>query len=552
MTVTISPLDLLLDTQNPRFVILHSKEQADIRKYLLTFEDVNQLATAINDYGSLLPGERIVAIREEGRLIVVEGNRRACSLQLLLSRDLIPDGFGHKIPIASDNLVHNCQIIEVDVLPNRDAAIGLMSRRHIEGVKQWKPIAKKQFFASNWLAGRSVQNLSKITGIREGEIKEDIRDYKLFLSAYDVYRRYHPEFTGDIINLKIDPFWRIFKAKFVLPGNHTKVSPVEALKITYDDNFNTVSAMDEGIFNQIVQMVFEDSIITERVNTRNTLIDVEGILPLLESITHNSGVSGNPGTNAGDGNTGTSGTLGPNGRRNDTNVGGTPGSNTGGSDTGTGGTSGSNAGSNNINTGGTPGSNTGGSGTGAGGASGPSARSGNAGVGGPIPGGPEPVSFFGVISWRGKLDPTNANHQGLITPLYELYRFSIANCGRQKAYKVFPIAAGMILRTVYEQALRMRLIQVNLWGNYSRTLRNGAFPTLKGIEDFINQGINKATVLPQQAMVLAYDRVIAATHREFLNANIHYPGNIRVTSDSLEGIAAGGMLFLIQAIIDLA
>lgn len=52
-------------------------------------------------------------------------------------------------------------------------------------------------------------------------------------------------------------------------------------------------------------------------------------------------------------------------------------------------------------------------------------------------------------------------------------------------------------------------------------------------------------------MVLTYDRVIAATHRDFLNANIHYPGNINVTAASLEAIAAGGMFALIQGIINL-
>lgn len=48
MAVTISPLDLALDAENPRFVILASREQEDIRKYLVTYEDVCQLATAIN------------------------------------------------------------------------------------------------------------------------------------------------------------------------------------------------------------------------------------------------------------------------------------------------------------------------------------------------------------------------------------------------------------------------------------------------------------------------------------------------------------------------
>lgn len=129
MSVTLSPLELMLDTENPRFVILNSRDQADIRRYLVTYEDVCQLATAINEYGSLLPGERIVVLREDNRYVVVEGNRRTCSLQLLLSRDLIPDGFVHRIPHTSDKILENCGSIEVDVLPDRNAALELMSKR---------------------------------------------------------------------------------------------------------------------------------------------------------------------------------------------------------------------------------------------------------------------------------------------------------------------------------------------------------------------------------------------------------------------------------------
>lgn len=71
------------------------------------------------------------------------------------------------------------------------------------------------------------------------------------------------------------------------------------------------------------------------------------------------------------------------------------------------------------------------------------------------------------------------------------------------------------------------------------------------MEDFINAGANKTTVFPEHDMVLIYDRVIAATHRDSLNANIHQPGNINVTATFLEAIAAGGMFALIQGIINL-
>lgn len=187
MAIAISPLDLLLDTENPRFVILQSREQADIRKYLVTYEDVCQLATDINTYGRLLPGERIVALHEGDKYVVVEGNRRTCSLQMLLNRELIPDGFAHRIPHTSASILTNCSNIEVDILSDRNSALELMTKRHIDGVKQWKPLAKKQFFAANYKngQGQSIHDLSRITGVREGDIKEDIRDYKFFYSVYE-------------------------------------------------------------------------------------------------------------------------------------------------------------------------------------------------------------------------------------------------------------------------------------------------------------------------------------------------------------------------------
>lgn len=164
-------------------------------------------------------------------------------------------------------------------------------------------------------------------------------------------------------------------------------------------------------------------------------------------------------------------------------------------------------------------------------------------------GGPAPRTFFETISWSNKLNKAEKDHQGLLYAINELHNLSKYNCGNRKAYKVFAIATGMVLRTVYEQSLILILKHTNLWGEYNKN-RNNALPTLRTIEDFINQGENKRKVFPKKEMLLTYDRVIAAKHRDFLNANTHYLGNINVTPDSLEAIADGGMFALIQGIID--
>ena len=57
----------------------------------------------------------------------------------------------------------------------------------------------------------------------------------------------------------------------------------------------------------------------------------------------------------------------------------------------------------------------------------------------------------------------------------------VIQINRKMAYEIFPIAAGMVLRTAYEQALRLQLIKVNLWGSYNQTLHKDSFPTLRSI-----------------------------------------------------------------------
>ena len=165
---------------------------------------------------------------------------------------------------------------------------------HIEGVKEWKPLAKKQFFAANYKngEGQSIQDLSRITGVKESDIKQDIRDYKFFYSVYERYVATHPGFNKEIIVLKTDPFWRIFKAKFEYPVG-TKVSPKDFLKITYDDTNSVRSALPAGLFEQIAELVFEKTIVQETITTRNVLTDVDGIDPLLQRVV-NDGQTQNP------------------------------------------------------------------------------------------------------------------------------------------------------------------------------------------------------------------------------------------------------------------
>ena len=106
------------------------------------------------------------------------------------------------------------------------------------------------------------------------------------------------------------------------------------------------------------------------------------------------------------------------------------------------------------------------------------------------------------------MDPANRDHNGLLLAVNELHRLSTVNIGRQRAYKTFPVATGMILRTAYEQALRLRLMKVTLWHQYLSSIPNNRYPKLSSMENFIKQVTNKSTMFPDTDMVSAFDRII--------------------------------------------
>jgi hypothetical protein len=518
MSIQVSPLDLLLDESNPRFATANVVGQDSIRKYMVVYEDVVKLAGDINQHGGLMPGERIVILDDNGRYVVVEGNRRTCSLQMLLSRDLIPTGFESRIPEASARVVTECAAIEVDVLTDRNAALELMANRHIEGVQRWRPIAKKRFFAANFDAEQTVESLSERTGKGIGEVRQDIRDYKFFLMAYEQHHRLCTDFDKELVDLDIDPFLRIFRAKFDYHG--VNVGPLKFLAIGHDDFLNTTSRLSKDLFGQIVESVFRETAVGN-IDTRKVLTDVAGIEPLLDRAFQELHKTTSQDEEAELFAVRTSST-----NSQPANGGNSV------SDSETGSSKAADGGSAICATPGDNGSSPGGNVT--------------------TPGGPSPNKFFESLDWHA-LDGSNPDYEGLKVTLDELQKMSCTKCGQEKrkVYQMFPVAAGMMLRAAYEQSLTLRLNQVQLWNVYKKSLRNPEFTGLKSMSDFIGRAANKRVVLPERDMVDAFNRIVASRYQAFLNANVHKPGKMRLTSASLEDLASGGLFFLIQRIVHL-
>ena len=93
-------LDLLLNRENPRHEPKSDQEQ--IIAHLCTDEQIEALAKHISLHGPN-PLEQVAVFRSEGNLIVAEGNRRVCAMQLLNDPEKAPKDLRAKFRKLSQN-----------------------------------------------------------------------------------------------------------------------------------------------------------------------------------------------------------------------------------------------------------------------------------------------------------------------------------------------------------------------------------------------------------------------------------------------------------------
>lgn len=172
---TVAVLDLLLDRENPRHV--PKENQEDIIAYLLSDEEVYNLARHMSVHG-INPLE-VVAIYPDvdGNLVVAEGNRRMCAAQLLTDPEKAPDGARGRFRALAAKSV---DVSEVNVVefPNYATAKPWLQVLHDGeqdgiGRRRWKPEQKARATTSKSTDALAVAVLDYAE--REGIISGDIR-----------------------------------------------------------------------------------------------------------------------------------------------------------------------------------------------------------------------------------------------------------------------------------------------------------------------------------------------------------------------------------------
>src|ERR1051325_6806145 len=142
----IKTADLTFDRANPRLVgygIQPTTSEEEVIKTLWVEMAVDEVAMSIAASG-FWPHEPLIVVNEDGKWIVIEGNRRLAAVRALTNADLAAD-LGTRLGANLSEAVRTT-LEELPVIKStREESWQYMGFRHVNGPARWGSYAKAEY-----------------------------------------------------------------------------------------------------------------------------------------------------------------------------------------------------------------------------------------------------------------------------------------------------------------------------------------------------------------------------------------------------------------------
>jgi len=166
----IDSANLVFDSQNPRMVEFGVNEYPEDQLINLLWKEmaVEELVMSILAMGFFDHEPLYVMRREDGKMIVLEGNRRLAAIRSILNPSIVKGDRMRKFegritPEIKDKLAHHIPVIE---LTSRKDAWRLLGFKHVNGPAKWGSYAKAKY----------IVDIHRNFGISLEQIAEQIGD----------------------------------------------------------------------------------------------------------------------------------------------------------------------------------------------------------------------------------------------------------------------------------------------------------------------------------------------------------------------------------------
>lgn len=166
--IVANPLELLLDSRNPRLYGTEAYGSSDQNKLLKTVWSfgVEELVESISTSGFHGLEPLFAEPRSDGRLVVVEGNRRLTALQLLLEPGRAKALGIPPMPALDGAIKASCEKVPV-VLGQRDHVWQFIATKHVNGAQTWSSVAKAAYIKHvHEEFGKSLEEIAQAIGDR--------------------------------------------------------------------------------------------------------------------------------------------------------------------------------------------------------------------------------------------------------------------------------------------------------------------------------------------------------------------------------------------------
>jgi len=181
--ITWSPVDeLCFDRKNPRLFLDGDLEESELLRLLWRDFAVDELALSIAGNG-YFEHEPLFVAREDGRYVVIEGNRRLAAVKLLLD-DRLRELVGAKdLPQITKQRRQGLGLLPV-VLSARQDIWHYIGFKHVNGSQPWQSYAKAQYIA--WVhndLGQPLDEIAQRIGDRHSTVKRLYRGLMVLQQA---------------------------------------------------------------------------------------------------------------------------------------------------------------------------------------------------------------------------------------------------------------------------------------------------------------------------------------------------------------------------------
>ena len=202
--------DLHFDRQNPRLFLEQDSYPAETELIQILWRDfaVDEVALSIANNG-YFSHETLFTTQENGKLVVVEGNRRLAAVRLLTDDQLRDKVHATNLPRVSEELKKELSTLPV-IMCSRDDVWRYIGFKHVNGPQAWQSYAKAQYI--EWVhhqLGVPLASIANTIGDRHSTVRRLYRGLMVLRQAessgvFDLSDRWKKHFSFSHIYTGLD------------------------------------------------------------------------------------------------------------------------------------------------------------------------------------------------------------------------------------------------------------------------------------------------------------------------------------------------------------